>query len=78
MPNPAKSNLQLIAPTDFETGKYQVSISDAKGKVIIQVQEVITSGSTINMKVSSLAAGNYFLTVATENNLIYSGGFIKL
>lgn len=78
LPNPAKSNLQLMAPTDFETGKYQVTVTDAKGKVIIQVQEVITSGSTINMKVSNLAAGNYFLTVSKENNLIYSGGFIKL
>ena len=78
LPNPAKSNLQLIAPNNIETGKYQVTVTDAKGKVIIQVQEVITSGATISMKVSNLAAGNYFLTVAKENILIYSGGFIKL
>ncbi len=67
LPNPAKNTVWLqIQQTTNE--KISISVSDISGKILLQLNPTVTSGTTVYpLQVSQLAAGVYFVTIKGNN-----------
>ncbi len=69
LPNPAKNTVWLQIQQNI-TEKININISDISGKIFMQQNSTITSGTTvIPLEVSQLAAGVYFVTIKGNNKL---------
>ncbi len=67
LPNPVK-NTAWLQIQQTSTEKINISVSDISGKIIMQQNPTITSGTTvIPLQVSQLAAGVYFVTIKGSN-----------
>lgn len=64
-PNPAAENIHVTVKTG---GNYTATITDGAGRVVYSQALNFTSGSQkSNLNISSIAAGNYILTLTGEN-----------
>ena len=63
-PNPANDNITLIA-SDF-SGKYDLTFYDASGRIVRENQFNIQKGETVNMDISSLESGIYYISIRTQ------------
>jgi hypothetical protein len=62
-PNPATSTLNLAFSTTTTDGI--IEVCDVTGNVIITKQQTISNGETMQIDVSNLASGLYFVKVTT-------------
>ena len=73
-PNPLVGNLLRLKTNNLTKGKYQATIIDALGRVILQKQ-IIVDNTTTEILIQLDAkprAGNYYLQIAGENTKITS------
>jgi hypothetical protein len=73
-PNPLVGNLLRLKTSNLTKGKYQATIMDALGRVILQKQ-IIADNTTTEILIQLDAkprAGNYYLQIAGENTKITS------
>jgi len=69
LPNPVKNTAWLQIQQNV-TEKINISVSDISGKIIMQQNPTITSGTTvIPLQVGQLVAGIYFITIKGNNKL---------
>ncbi|MCY7423017.1 MAG: T9SS type A sorting domain-containing protein, partial [Chitinophagaceae bacterium] len=71
-PNPVHATLTVLLP--INTGKVQLRITDAAGKL---VQNITTQNSLNTINTHLLAGGMYILEVLNANRVVYSSKFIK-
>ncbi|MBS1783068.1 MAG: T9SS type A sorting domain-containing protein [Bacteroidetes bacterium] len=66
-PNPANDKLFVELPQDFSGTHVVFNIYDAAGKMVYQQKNVLQI-TPVELNVATLAAGNYFVHIGTENN----------
>ncbi|MEO7313155.1 MAG: T9SS type A sorting domain-containing protein [Chitinophagaceae bacterium] len=71
-PNPVHAALTVLLP--INTGKVQLRITDATGKL---VQNITTETSVNTINTNLLSSGMYLLEVMNANKVVYSSKFIK-
>lgn len=69
-PNPVNDRLSFELPEGVEVGMIQVT--DLQGQTVFQVEE-----ERLNLDVSTLAKGIYFLRVSTSEGEVLNGKFLK-
>jgi len=75
-PNPTKESVRIIVSTPVEA-KGNVSVTDINGKVVKQLNNVLMAGeNNININVSSLAAGAYYIRLVSGSE-VRTTQFIK-
>ncbi|MBC8054605.1 MAG: T9SS type A sorting domain-containing protein [Sphingobacteriaceae bacterium] len=79
-PNPTRSGLIKLAFNSIPKGTYQIEIIDALGRVL-QTQTVVYNPEDLlylNMDVSTLAKGMYFIRAKSDNNFKGQVRLIKI
>ncbi len=67
-PNPVLNNLSLKYISDYNQNA-NIAISDATGKIVLNQNVALSASSNeIKLNISSLQAGNYFLTISTSKS----------
>lgn len=69
-PNPAKTDITIQVTNESATD-FNVNITDVFGKVWLQKNISTTYGTTNNLDISILPAGNYFLTTNVKGQVEY-------
>jgi hypothetical protein len=69
-PNPAKTDITIQVANETATD-FNVNITDVFGKVWLQKNISTTYGTTNNLDISLLPAGNYFLTTNVKGAVEY-------
>ncbi len=79
-PNPvAGSVVTLVVETPYAVTDMPIVLYDAKGRVVMQVQHSKGAGrKTIDLPVSRLARGNYYIKVLNGQKTIGTTGMLKL
>ena len=75
-PNPVNHQLAIQLPNTTTNTKWQTTIQTLDGKVIEQ-QQVINTGSIVNLQVTNLSTGMYFLLLEGENGERLASRFVK-
>ncbi len=74
-PNPAADWLRLVLPA--HTGKYQVELSDASGRVVLS-QALPAAVTECQLDLRGLSGGSYFITLRNEAmNAVFTGKVLK-
>ena len=72
-PNPATSFVNISVPA--ANAKYTVKVYDVNGKAVIAQ---VSTQSNIQLTVSKIPAGNYFVRITNEDGKeVYNGRFTK-
>jgi hypothetical protein len=69
IPNPAKNTASIVYNNLPVNSKAQLSVSDAGGKLVKQVQLNKSGSGVVNMDVSALSAGTYFYSIFINGKL---------
>lgn len=80
LPNPAGgSTVSLVIETSYAIADMPVRVYDAKGSLVLQQENTKGSGrKTIELPISGLAAGNYYISVFNGQKLLGTSALIKL
>jgi hypothetical protein len=78
-PNPAGSFANLVIETPYAVTNMNIAVYDGKGRLIMQLQDSKTSGKkTINLNISGLAKGKYYVRVFNNQKKIGAVELLKL
>lgn len=77
-PNPTNKVLQVYFGDRVEKGKVVLKIIDVKGSVLLKRDDYIDTGKMLNIDVSGLANGQYFIVIEKDTTLLYSKAFQKM
>ena len=79
-PNPVSSSIvTLVVETPYAVPNMPVLVYDAKGSLVMQLKDSKLSGKkTIELSISRLSAGNYYITVLDGQKNIGTAELIKL
>lgn len=77
-PNPAKAVLAILYSGSAVNGKAKIKVIDGKGAVVIEAERPILAGATINLDLSSIQNGQYYLTVEQNKEVLFKKAFQKM
>jgi hypothetical protein len=76
-PNPANNYLQVLFSGAVETSKVLIKITDSRGAVVMQRYHDLNTGRKVELNITLLANGQYFLTVENSKGLLQTKLFMK-
>lgn len=77
-PNPVQHSLQIILGNGIEKATVQLKVVDARGAVVIRRNINSEPGKTIDVDVSAMPQGQYFLMIENKSRVVASAAFQKL
>ena len=63
-PNPAKTNVNITLPAEFNGN---IQITDLNGKIVKSVNSTTSTSETLSLNIEGLAAGIYTVTTTSAN-----------
>lgn len=76
-PNPANKMLQVLFNEEVAAEQVTIKVLDARGAVALQYRYNINPSRNVQLNVSSLSSGHYFLIIENNKEVIYGKNFQK-